>query len=176
MPSECEIGIDPILECSRAELVEVRGGAGDRLSREVGQRRAAPESQRIGETLRGNGRFGAARVVDEPEKAVEVELTVGDTEQISRGPCDEPLAELPAQAAEMILQRRERSRRRCVPPDAGNEAIDRHDAVGIQEEQREHRPPPFAAERQHTLGVSYLQRAEDPELHRASLVPATKRA
>jgi hypothetical protein len=174
VPSEREIGVDPVLERSRPELLEVRCGTGYRLSREVGERRAAPEGQCAGQAFRRERWFGAARVVNEPQEAVEVELAVCNTKQVSGRLGHEPLAELFAQAAEMVLERRKRRRGWFVAPDAGDESIDGHDAVRVEQEQREDRPPAFAAEWQHTLGVSYLQRAEDAELHRPSLVRASR--
>ena len=49
------VGLDPVLEAAEAQLLEVRAlDAGERL-RELGQGRAAPESERIGEQRRGGG-------------------------------------------------------------------------------------------------------------------------
>ena len=147
----------------------MRRGVAGGLAGEVGERRAAPERQRLGEALGRNRRLGAVRVVDESHEAVEVELAVGDTQQVPRRSRDEPLAELLPQAAEVVLKRRERGRRRGVAPDALDEPVDGDDAVRVEQEQCQHRPPPRAAERQDALAVAHLQRAEDPELHPPSL-------
>ena len=146
VPADREIGLDPLLERGVPELLEVRRGVAGGLAGEVGERRAAPERQRLGEALGRNRRLGTVRVVDESHEAVEVELAVVDTQQVPRRSRDEPLAELLPQAAEVVLKRRKRGRRRGVAPDALDEPVDGDNAVRVEQEQRQHRPPPRAAE------------------------------
>ena len=55
--AERKIGLDPLLERDRAELLEPRDlGLGERLVEEVGERRAAPERERLAERTLGRRR------------------------------------------------------------------------------------------------------------------------
>ena len=89
--SEREVGLDPFLDGGQAELLE----AGDLLLRErveaeVGERRSAPEIQRLAEERRRLVRFAAGerrpRPGEKRREAVRVELSVLDPENVARRP------------------------------------------------------------------------------------------
>ena len=165
VPAELEVGLDPVLERRKPKLLEMRRGAADWIVGEVGERRASPQRQCLGEPLGRDGRLGPLSLVDEPQEAGEIELVPVDPEHVARGPCDQPLPELLSQPAEVVVQRRKGRRRRCVTPHAVDELVDRHHAVRVEQQERQHRPPSRSAERQDALAVAHLERAEDPELH-----------
>ena len=75
---EREVGLDPLLERDGAELLEPRDlGLGERLVEEVGERRAAPERERLAQRALGRRRVAAlerrAPLLREPGEAVEVD-------------------------------------------------------------------------------------------------------
>jgi hypothetical protein len=158
MPAKREIRLDPLLECRQPEVLEWHGAAGGGLAGEIRERLAAPERQRLGKALGCNGRLGAPRVIDQTLKTVEVALAVGDAQQVPRRLPDEPIAELTPEAAEVVLERGERRGRRRVAPDAVDEPLDGDNAVRIEQEDCQHRPPLHPAERENALAVPDLER------------------
>jgi hypothetical protein len=72
------------------------------------------------------------------------------------------------------LQALGRGRRRLLAPQLVDQALGRQSLVGMQEQQRQHSALLGAAEREHLSLVAGLQRAEDPEVHRAGPYNATK--
>ena len=171
MTAEREIGVDPVLERGETKVFEMRGSRGCGLTREVRERRAAPQAERLGQPLGRDLGLAATRGVDEVLEAVEVALAVRDPQQVARRLSHEPVAELTTEPGEVVLQRRERRGRRLVTPDPVDEALDREDAVRLEQEERQHRAPLDAAECEDALAVTNLERSEDSELHSASLVP-----
>ena len=165
--AERKVGVDPLLERREAELVEVRGRLARRLSCEIGERGTAPEREGLSQAVGGGGRLGAVGLLDEVPERVEIELARRDAEEVPGRPRDEPVAELATQPHQVVLERRLRRRRRIVAPDAVDEAVDRDDAVCLEQQQAEHRAPPQAADRDDALAGPHLERAEDPELHLA---------
>jgi hypothetical protein len=51
-------------------------------------------------------------------------------------------------------------RRRLVPPEFVDQPVGRHDAVGVQEQQRQQRAPLRARDPNDALAVAYLQLTE----------------
>ena len=115
VPAELELGVDPPLERLQAELVEVHSRRGDGLAGKVGERRSAPQRERVAQERVGLARVGGARLVDELAETVEVELVRLDAQQVSRRPGHYPVAELAPQSHDVVLERRERGRRRSSP-------------------------------------------------------------
>ena len=58
-------------------------GLGERLVREVGERRAAPERERLAEEPRGDLGRRPLRLLDEPLEAEQVELVGPDPDQVA---------------------------------------------------------------------------------------------
>ena len=135
MPAECEIGLDPFLQCGDAGPAEPRCVAAPAQGSPArsARGRSAPERQRPAEAIGGNSRLCAVRVVDEAPEAVEVELAVSHTQHVSRRLCDEPLAELLPEAGEVVLKRRKRGRRGVAPRDAVYESVDGDDMVRVEQ-------------------------------------------
>ena len=73
--SERQIRVDPILERSQALLLELGpGGGAERRSVELGQRRAAPERERLVQCVGGSSRLGrVARLCAERRERLQVE-------------------------------------------------------------------------------------------------------
>jgi hypothetical protein len=65
------------------------------------------------------------------------------------------------------LQALGRRRRRLLAPQLVDQALGGEPLVGMQEQQRQHGTLLGATEREHLSLVAGLQRAEDPEVHRA---------
>src|SRR5689334_24218624 len=101
MKAQLELGLDQLLARRRAQLLE----AGDldhreRLECQVGQRRSAPQSERLVQKLRadlGSPSFGGLR--DEPLEPVQIDLIGGDVEHVAgRASANEVATEQLAQA------------------------------------------------------------------------------
>ena len=93
-------------------------------------------------------RFGRARLVHERPEPVEVELAGLDPQAVAGSARLEALAELATQPPDVVLERAGSGRRRVVAPDAVDQPLGRDDAIGIQQEEREHSTtagPPTAA-------------------------------
>ena len=74
MPAERELGVDPLLERDDPQLVEPRRlEPGELLLVEVGERRAAPERERLAQQRRAPCRLGAARFGEQALEAVRVD-------------------------------------------------------------------------------------------------------
>ena len=79
MASEREIGLDPLLERDEAALFEPRDLAlGEVVVCEVGQRRTAPQRQRLAQLLGRFPRLCVACLLDQLLEPVHVELAGGD--------------------------------------------------------------------------------------------------
>ena len=72
--AECKVGLDPLLERGEPELLETPDrGLRERLIRELGERRAAPQRERLAELLGRLRRLDAGRLLDEALEPVQVE-------------------------------------------------------------------------------------------------------
>ncbi len=84
--SERKVGIDALLDCLQAKLLEPADRSlRERLVREIGERRPAPQSQRLAQLLRGDRRLGGRRLPDEALEALQVELVAIKREDIPGG-------------------------------------------------------------------------------------------
>ena len=150
--AEREIGVDSLLEHDGAQLLESRDlGLRERLVREVGQRRATPELERL---AKGTGRrTGIARaerrppLVREPREAVDVHALRLELEDVARRPRHELLgAQSLAELGDVHLDGVRRGLRRLPRPQCLDEPVDGHDATWLQREHREQRARLRAAE------------------------------
>jgi len=83
VPPECEIGLDPLLECGEPGVLEPRPRvSGKGLGLELGERRAAPEVERLGKALCRGLRVARSQELaplsGEALEAIEVELALFD--------------------------------------------------------------------------------------------------
>ena len=94
MASEREIGLDPLFHRCQTQAVEPPDlGLGEGLERELGERRSAPEAERV---VQGRGRTcgiaGRERIPpfgEQPFEAVQVELGRFDFQQVSGRACQQ---------------------------------------------------------------------------------------
>jgi hypothetical protein len=169
VPTQGEVCLDAQLERSQAKLLEAKDlRLDERLAREVGESRPAPEAERIVEQSRSLVGLGLLCLLDELLEAEEVELVGCDPDQISGITGDERLARakrLP-QPRDVELERVGGGPGRTRSPELVDEAIVRDDLVRTSQQNGEKRPLSRSAERQQTPFVDDLERSQDPELHR----------
>ena len=172
--AEHELRLDQPFERDGMQLVEPGGLAlRERLVGEVGQRRAAPQRERL---LEGRHRGLRASRVElgpglrhEPLEPVRVELLGVELELVAvvarddhvRGPASERLPE----PGDVHLQRLGGRRRRVLAPQLVDHAIGAERLVRVQQEQREHGSALAAAQRDALASFESLERAEDAEVH-----------
>ena len=135
--------------------------AGERLV-ELGQRRPAPERERLTEAARRPELLEALQV----RRAVD---RVAGSAGLQR-----PLREDLAQLRDGDVDHLHRGRRLLLAPEVLQQRVDRDDPPRLQEQAREQRTLPWAAERDRRAVVASLQRPEDEELRarRATLSKA----
>src|SRR3954452_14051517 len=119
MPAEVELGIDELLPCGGAKLLE----PGDlhlheRLERKVGQCRPAPKAERLAQELRAPVSVAAVRSLrDEALEAMQIDLfrlDVDDLAGVMRA--HELRAEDLAELRDQVLERADRRLRRAPRP------------------------------------------------------------
>ena len=164
-----QLGLDALLAGAQPELLERRqGGRRERRVDQIGQRRAAPEGERLVEQppgLRGvAGGGGGAGALEQRLEAVGVHGVGLDLQHVARRARDQPVAERAAQMRHVTVQRGDRRLGRLVAPHAVDETIDRHHASRLEHEHREHRAPSQAADRDRLAVANDLQRPEDAKL------------
>ena len=149
------------------------------LVRKVGQRRATPERERLGEERLGL--VGCARTErgspfgEQPLELLGVERPSRYAQHIPGRlghelglPVRVGVVEQPAQLRHVHLDAVRRRCRRGVAPERIDEAITRDDAVAFEEKQCEQASLLGAAEREHAATDDHLHRPEDTELDHRS--------
>jgi hypothetical protein len=163
VPAVLELGVDPGLDRGQAELFDPLDlAAGEVVVGDLVERRAAPERERLRQRLR-------TPVVDRALETVGVELARLDAEQVAGLAGDEPVAELLAQERDRVADDLRGRRRRRALPQLVDDSLRREHVVAVQEQERDERELPAAAQLENAAVVGDLQRAEDPELHRPTL-------
>src|SRR6266542_1493310 len=170
--AQSEIGLDPPLERCDPQVLETGNfRLGERLEREIGECRSAPEVQAFVEE--GGCAGGVtdcdrrSTLVKQPLEAARVELVRPKFEHITRGErAEEVGSEDLADLRDMDTHRLKRGRRRSLAPKLLDQAIARDHAVQVHQQDREHSPFPPATKGNHPTPVEHLERAQDPELHR----------
>jgi hypothetical protein len=91
MPAECEVCVDPVLERREPCLAEARDrGLGEVLVAQVGERRAAPNAQRLAEESRARLIIVlGGRLLDKRFEPLAVELAVANAHDVPGRLCDE---------------------------------------------------------------------------------------
>jgi hypothetical protein len=122
VPAQRELSLDALFRASEAELVEASGlEREDAAVPDVGERRAAPQSESGAETLGGKPGGSASKrfaaLAEESFEAAYVELVGLDFEDVARRARNEPiLAERGAQARDIDAERAFGAGRRCLTP------------------------------------------------------------
>ncbi len=171
MTTEGDVGIDPILERREPQLLEALAGCrSERLVGEIGEWRPSPEVERLAEE-----RGRRARVVTRPRtlglgrqvlEAREVEVIVADPECVSGRPrLDRSRrTERPPELGDLPLHLRDRGDGRATGVQIVREALDRDDAVRVQQQDRERRALTRPAEPDRAAVADDLQRTQHAEL------------
>ena len=167
--AQCQAGVDETLGDIEAEELESRRFGTRPLGPiEIRERRAAPPSQRLGETgCNGLGFFLArcGRML-EPRR---VDLVSEDLERVAGRPsADGVRPEHLAQLVHVGLQCADRRHRRCVAPDRVDQGVVRDSLVWAQEEQSEDGSELRAADLALVTVDDHFERPQDAELHRGA--------
>ena len=122
----------------------------ERRAQQLGRLCWAPRRERCAAALR---ELGERR---------QVERVPGQVDDVARRlRTKQPLRQLLAELRDEDLHHLLRALGRLVAPEVVDELSDRHDAAGVQEQQREQRLLLPAAQ----LNARHVERLEDPELH-----------
>jgi hypothetical protein len=176
--AEREARVDELLERGHVKLLEPADLAlRETLVREVGERRAAPQRQRLLERCGGGaGAAGcelARAVAEQPLEAVAVEQLGRERELVAvlarqqrqgvavRGRTRECLA----QARDLDVHHLGGGRRRRLAEQLVDQPLHREHLVGVEQQQREQRALPDSAERDRAPLVEHFERSEDVEVH-----------
>jgi hypothetical protein len=180
VPARRQLGVDPVLLRVHPELVETgRLRPGERLIGELGQRRASPQRQRLGQLRRrGGARIPVAQgdpsLGGELLEATGVHLVLVDVEQVARWAREDqaagragspPRLEGRPEAGDVVLQGRRGVGRRPIAPDDVDEPVERHHLVGVDQEGGQQESLLRAAEVDPAVPVADLEWAEHLELH-----------
>ena len=172
MAAEREPRIDVVLDGGDPQLLQAADRLlGEALVAHVGQRRPAPQRERLGEGVRRVlGVAGAAPLRDELLEAPHVELVGRHARDVPGSLGDDQSRRRPvgldrlAQLGHVALQRGRRRRRRRLAPDEVDQPLTRDDVVGVQQEDRQHASLARTAERRRLFTGSRLDAAEEPEV------------
>jgi hypothetical protein len=179
VPAARQQGLGPRFEHGQALLLQApRLRARRRHRVEAGQRRPAPQAQRLVEELCGRGGVtgGQRRValggqLLEPQR---VQFPGLHPQQVARRPGGQPVglpgrSERLAQLGQAHLQAVGRPVGRLARPEFLEQPVGRDHLVGAHQEQGQHRPGPRARQRQGLAAGRRLERTEHSELHLDSI-------
>jgi hypothetical protein len=164
VPAGGEVAIDRQLERGDAKLVQAADlGRGERLVRDIGERRAAPQAQRVA---------GRARR-DELLEAPRVQLAVAEPQLVTTPPRDDlravaAVGEHLAQLRDIQLDHLGRRRRRLVTPEPHDDPVRRDGRAGVQRQQRQQCPWLPGADQHRLAAGACLHGSENADVHIAS--------
>jgi hypothetical protein len=120
-----EPSVDQVFERGGVQLVEATGFVGgERLEREVRERRAAPERERPAQLLNPLFPGGGLALGRQPLEAAEVDLLWREVEEIAAGLREhESRSEGAAELSDVVLERRPRRPWRVLAPEAVDERV-----------------------------------------------------
>ena len=176
MPAERQICVDPLLEEPEPHLLEPGGfGRRERLV-QLGERRPAPERQRLcedsGRVRRIPARERRTSLAGKALGQLHVELAVRDDEHVPGAPGREtPLGESLAELRDVDLKRLHGGLRDALAPQVVDQLRHRHRAVRVQEQVGEERALLARGNRDAPAVVGHLERAEKAEFHAAEPSP-----
>ena len=176
--AERKLGVEAGLERDEPQLLESGGlGAGERLEHKIGKRRAAPQAERLPQR-RGRGR-GIARqrlpslsgqafkTRDIERLAVDIQYVAGRAGHQQAVPRARPLGiERATKRGYARLQRIRGVSRRALAPQRVDQPIGRDDLADVQQQHRQKRLAPGAAEGKLPPATPNLQRTQKPKLDR----------
>jgi hypothetical protein len=163
--AELEVGVDALLERRHPGLLQAADlVAGERLEREVLERRPPPERQRGAQLLGPLVRRGATRFRGQALKAREVESLGVDAQDVAGRLRDDQLcADRLAEPRDVVLQRRARRLRWLRPPDLVDQPVGRDDLVRVQQQVGEEGAQPLSVQRDGAAVLDDRQWAENAE-------------
>ena len=131
VPSERQLGVDALLERGQPQLLDPRDlGASEALELHVGERRPAPERERLAQGGRALGRVERAGRVERPLEAQRVDAFGIDVQPVARrARLDRFAADDVAQVRDAVLKRRIDALRRSRAPDLVDQPVGRDDLV-----------------------------------------------
>ena len=184
MPAERESRLAERLQAGDPQLPEPRDlGLRELLVGDVVERRASPQCERLLErplrALRVTGREQRAALVEETDEAVGVDLVRTRLEHVAAAARAQPIrVEQLTQPGDVRLQALVRRRRLHAAVQVFEQPLGRNDLVAAQQQDRQERALPRAAELQRTPIVCGLERPEDSKVHtpRNHLYPAGSQA
>ena len=141
--SQGELGVDPPLDRSEPNLLEPLDRClGERLVCEIGECGAAPEAERLPEQVCGllhrSSRLGLSGALSQPLEAIQVELIRSEPQDVPRrASLDHRRSEDPPQLGDLALHLRDRRDGGGAVVQVIGEPLDRDDAVGTEQEDRE---------------------------------------
>ena len=163
--AQLEVGVHPLLERLESRLLEAADlVAGERLEREVLERRPPPERERGAELLCPFARLGPACLRGETFEARQVELLRVDAQQISGRLGDDQLrTDRLSQPRDVVLQGGAGGLRWRRPPNLVNQPVGRDDLVRVQQQVCEQGAQPLSVERDGAAVLDDRQWAENAE-------------
>jgi hypothetical protein len=172
-----QLGLDAFLHGRQSDVLEPANLDVDgQPCIQVGERRPAPHRKRgrqaLRRALRRPGVKRATAFVEQPLKAIYVELVRRDAQQIPRRSCEQSglavllATEHLAQAMDVGVERMGRARRRLIAPQRVDENVTSDDRICPQEQERQQRTLLRPPERQRGAVRSDLERPQDSEFHR----------
>jgi hypothetical protein len=168
VPSCLEVGVDALLERVQTKFLEsFTLAARPRLVREIRERWSVPEVERLCEL--------ASR--DESAEAFQVVVLRFDTKDVTvrrrleaRTSIGVRSEEFP-QSRNVDTEARAGFGRRVLVPNGIDQALSRHELVGVQQQDRQDRSLLSPTKSERLTGRGDLQRAEDAKLHCPFIVP-----
>jgi hypothetical protein len=162
-----ELGVHRQLGRAQPQLVKPADlDPGERLVRDVGQRRTAPQRERLARQTVGGVAGG---LLDETLEARDVNGVRGDP-QLVAAPTGQDLGPVACQQATQLrhvqLHHLRSRRRRGVAPETTHEAVDRDRSVRLQGEHGQHRSLLGGTQRDRPVVDGRLDRPEQPHVHR----------
>ena len=157
MPAHEQVAVDARLKAREALFLEPRDLVlREGLEGEVGERRTAPERQRLVRLA----------LPGQPAEALEVELAVGDRDDIPRRFRLEAVwPEQLAQLRHVHLERLRRGPRRRLLPERVDQAIRRDNAIAVEEQNRKQGFGLVACDVDQSRIVAHLERTEHSVAH-----------
>lgn len=159
--SECELCLDPCLQGGKSQFLEPRGLDLEAVdSDDVGVRMTAPEGERGSQALCRDRHIPSLAGCGDRALEDDCVHRVGlDLESVPAALADDHVADDGAEVRDVRLQRRARTWRGLVTPDAVDERIDGDHASHVRRKKREHGPLLWPSERRR---LSVLQNLERP--------------
>ena len=167
--AERQLGLDALLDAGQAHLLQPCDRCrGKRLVCEVGERRAAPERERLtqapGRALMLSVRECRGPLLRQPLEAAQIERLRPGADQVAGRPRLDRRAQQLAQVGDLALDLRDGGRGRFAAVELVGQPVDRDDPIGVEQQDRQHGALPRSTEVDALPLVEDLERAEDAEL------------